>query len=707
MRRKLAGLFIFVVLALIFVLLRITAINATDGAQYSQQVLSNMQSKYTTSTLPFKRGDIVDRNGTVLATSEKRYNLILDCKVANSNEKYMEPTVRALNEFFGGKTDVNGTEITEASLQERLTSEDTRTSMYQVLTKDLTVEEKQAWDDYIAEAYLDEDERTISDEEATLRKRIAGVWFEEEYVRTYPLGSLACDVIGFTYGDNEASWGIEGYYTNTLNGTDGRKYGYWDTTSEIEQTIVDPVDGNTVQSTIDVNVQQVCEEYIAAFEEEYKDGPYSNSDGAKNIGVVVMNPNDGSILAMASSDPYDLNKPYVLPGEEEEKDPSELTDKDMEELNELWRNYCISDTFEPGSTYKPITVAAALEDASLTGDETFLCDGYEEIAGTTIRCVQTEGHGELTLGGSIAMSCNDALMQIASSLGASEYAKYQSLFNFGTRTGIDLPGEATGIIRNADTMAEVDLATASFGQGFTVTMVQQAAALSALANGGYYYVPHVVSSVRDSDGNLKKTYDSTLVRQVVSTETADLVKSYMREVVTSGTGTGSALNGYSSGAKTGTAQKIPRGNGKYTLTVGSFVPYDDPQVLIYVVVDEPNTDYKIDSRYAQYLGRDILRDILPYLGIYPDQETDGSDEDFYLYDFNNIDGVYGKSEADDAAADEEQAEGAEGELSETVSDTNVPVPQGEEDPSNTAGGNNEETDGVTNEDAGFYLADVE
>ncbi len=707
MRRKLAGLFIFVVLALIFVLLRITAINATDGNQYSQQVLSNMQSKYTTSTLPFKRGDIVDRNGTVLATSEKRYNLILDCKVANSNENYLEPTIEALNSFFGGKEDANGTVISEDSLRERLTSEDTSTSMYQVLTKGLTVEEKQAWDDYIAEAYLDEEERTVSDEEALSRKRIAGVWFEEEYVRTYPLGSLACDVIGFTYGDNEASWGIEGYYTNTLNGTDGRKYGYWDTTSEIEQTIVDPVDGNTVQSTIDVNIQQVCEEYIAAFEEEYADGPYSNSDGAKNIGVIVMDPNDGSILAMASSDPYDLNAPYTLPGDDEETDTSELTDKDMEELNELWRNYCISDTFEPGSTYKPITVAAALEDGTLSGDETFLCDGYEEIAGTKIKCVETDGHGELTLAGSLAMSCNDALMQIAASLGTSEFSKYQSLFNFGSRTGIDLPGEATGIIREADTMADVDLATASFGQGFTVTMVQEAAALSALVNGGYYYEPHVVSTVRDSDGNLKKTYDSTLVRQVVSTETADSVKSYMREVVTNGTGTGSALNGYSSGAKTGTAQKIPRGNGKYTLSVGSFVPYDDPQVLIYVVVDEPNTDYKVDSRYAQYLARDILRDILPYLGIYPDQETTVSDEEFYRYDFDNIDGVAGGEDTDDADADDEQASGAEGEISETVSDTNVPVPQGEEDPENTAGGNNEVTDGVTNEDAGFSITDVE
>ena len=672
MKKKLTVLFIAVIIFIILLAVRISSINAQNGSQYARQVLSQSQSEYSSVTLPFKRGDIYDANGLTLATSEKRYNVILDCRVVNSDESYIEPTIKALTENF---------DIKEKTIREKLTDEETCDSQYQVILRDVTVEAKTAFEEYKSPS----DPDSLSKKELEERNCIKGIWFEEDYVRTYPMGSLACDVLGFTNGDNSADWGIEGYYTNTLNGVDGRKYGYWSDEDELSQTIIAPTDGSSLVTTLDANIQKIVEDEIASFNERYSDGPYYEDKGAENVGVIVMDPNDGSILAMASSDPYDLNDPRDLtPFYTDEQIKAMSEEEKVEALQDIWRNFCISDTYEPGSVVKPVTVSAALESGSIKETDQYVCDGGQTVAGTYIKCSENDGHGEETLADVIRNSCNDAVMQIVDKVGVETFCEYQRLFNFGSRTGIDLSGEASGILYEADSMGEVDLATSAFGQGFTCTMIQEAAAISSVINGGYYYQPQVVRSVLASDGSTIKNNDPVLLKQTISTDVSDTLRSYMKGAVDGGTAIYAKVNGYSMGGKTGTAQKLPRGNGKYIVSFIGFAPYDDPQVLIYVIVDEPNAADQADSRYPQWIAKNILTQVLPYMGIYPDEE---------LVEENPI-----LLEPDKSAdVDASEAE------NDTPEDTNVPTLQdtGAVDNADPNGGNTPQTDGITNEEAGI------
>ena len=672
MKKKLTVLFIAVIIFIILLAVRISSINAQNGSQYARQVLSQSQSEYSSVTLPFKRGDIYDANGLTLATSEKRYNVILDCRVVNSDESYIEPTIKALTENF---------DIKEKTIREKLTDEETCDSQYQVILRDVTVEAKTAFEEYKSPS----DPDSLSKKELEERNCIKGIWFEEDYVRTYPMGSLACDVLGFTNGDNSADWGIEGYYTNTLNGVDGRKYGYWSDEDELSQTIIAPTDGSFLVTTLDANIQKIVEDEIASFNERYSDGPYYEDKGAENVGVIVMDPNDGSILAMASSDPYDLNDPRDLtPFYTDEQIKAMSEEEKVEALQDIWRNFCISDTYEPGSVVKPVTVSAALESGSIKETDQYVCDGGQTVAGTYIKCSENDGHGEETLADVIRNSCNDAVMQIVDKVGVETFCEYQRLFNFGSRTGIDLSGEASGILYEADSMGEVDLATSAFGQGFTCTMIQEAAAISSVINGGYYYQPQVVRSVLASDGSTIKNNDPVLLKQTISTDVSDTLRSYMKGAVDGGTAIYAKVNGYSMGGKTGTAQKLPRGNGKYIVSFIGFAPYDDPQVLIYVIVDEPNAADQADSRYPQWIAKNILTQVLPYMGIYPDEE---------LVEENPI-----LLEPDKSAdVDASEAE------NDTPEDTNVPTLQdtGAVDNADPNGGNTPQTDGITNEEAGI------
>ncbi|MDO5702240.1 MAG: penicillin-binding transpeptidase domain-containing protein [Lachnospiraceae bacterium] len=661
MQRKLAGLFVMAVLALVCLLIRITYINTVSGNRYRRQVLANSQSRYTSTTLAYKRGDILDRNGVTLATSEKKYNVILDCSVVNSNSAYTEPVVYALVTFFGAD---------EAHVRDLLTGEKTRESQYQVIKEKISVEEKQAYDAYKAEADgKTEDGNRLTDEEKKKRTNTRGIWFEEEYDRVYPMGSLAGDVIGFVYDHDRADWGIEGYYNNILKGVDGRKYGYFGSDAEIEQTLVDPVDGGSVRLTLDSNIQSVCEDTINSFVNIYKNGPYSETRAAENIAVMVMDPNSGAILAMANSEQYDPNNPRDLSGyyTQEEIDSMGSAQK-TDNLNGIWRNFCVSDTYEPGSVYKPITVSSALQSGVITGDETFVCDGYEVISGVRIKCSNQEGHGRETLTDVVKNSCNDGIMQIGQKLGAERFSRYQKLFGFGKRTGIDLSGEAAGIIGAAGTMGQVDLATASFGQGFTCTMVQEIAAVSSIVNGGTYYRPYLAENVLDKDGNVSRSGGSVPTQTVTSADVSDMVRGFMKASVDSGTSRYSKVDGYSMGGKTGTAQKIPRGNGKYIVSYIGFVPANDPKVVIYCIVDEPNVLDQADNRYPQWIARDILKVILPYMGIYPDEQSNPSNA-YLRMDFNNPTGnqvitsayeaVIRNTEETEETAEENETEEAE------------------------------------------------
>jgi stage V sporulation protein D (sporulation-specific penicillin-binding protein) len=292
-------------------------------------------------------------------------------------------------------------------------------------------------------------------------------------------------------------------------------------------------------------------------------------------------------------------------------------DEELEILNSLWNNFCISDTYEPGSTFKPFTVAAGLELGILDGDETYDCTGMMHVGDDDVYCHLRTGHGTETLKQAVENSCNVALMQIAQSIGEEQFCRYQNLFGFGCYTGIDLPGEGdtSGLLYTPDNMDPASLATNAFGQNFNVTMTQMAAAFCSLINGGDYYEPHVVKQIQDENGNVTENIDPVVLKKTVSAETSELVKEYMLGVVEEGTGTGAAVEGYDVGGKTGTAEKLPRGNEKYLISFIGYAPQENPEVMIYVIIDEPNVESQDTSSLVTALAADIMKDIFPYLGI--------------------------------------------------------------------------------------------
>ena len=620
MRGKLVGLFGVVLLALVCLLARITYINATSGNRYSRQVLSQAQQRYENSVLPARRGDIYDKNGNILATSNKVYNVILDCKTVNSDAEYIEPTIRALTTVLG---------LDETDIRDRLTDSDTRESQYQILKKELSMDEKNAFEEYTTVT----EDSTLSESEKTERENVKGVWFEEDYLRSYPFKALACDTIGFTLARDVADVGIESYYNSTLMGTDGRQYGYVNSNSSVEQTIIEPTDGNSVVTSLDVGAQQIVEKYVNGFNKRM---------GAKNIGVVVENPNTGEIIAMDGGDRYDLNEPRDMSSVHTEEEIKAMNDEEtVDALNAMWSNFCVTDAYEPGSVVKPIVMAGAMEKGAISEDDTFECDGGQAFGANGepyIKCaVWPSAHGSQGPREVIANSCNDGMMQIAAAMGADQFIKAQSLFNFGTRTGIDLPNEGSGIIHTTDTMGPTELACSAFGQGFTCTMLQEINAMCSVINGGYYYQPHVVTEILDSSGNTLRSIEPVLLKQTISSEISANIRSYMEASVQEGTSRHSKVQGYSSGGKTGTAEKLPRGNGKYLVSFIGFAPVDDPQVVIYVVVDEPNAEEQADSKYPQYIAQGILSELLPYLNIAPDEAEDGYVPETELWEgFNGV-----------------------------------------------------------------------
>ncbi len=601
MQEKLAVTVLVIMLALFalcVVLYRIVDQNSED---YTKVVLSQ-HSTYDSRVLPYRRGDIVDRNGTYLATSERVYNLIIDATqicVEGKEEYYLPTTVDALVQCFG---------YDRAELTNTITSQ--KTSPYIRYERRLSYEQKEAFEGL-------KNQINEGNNESGAKERVKGVWFEDEYRRFYPYSSLACNLIGFTNSDGvEGSGGIEQYYNDTLTGTNGREYGYLNDDSNMETVIKPAVNGNTVISTIDVNVQKQVENRIAQWKQE---------TGSKQIGVVVMNPNNGEILAMATDKSYDLNDPRNLSGIYTEAEQERLTEQEKADAwNQLWRNFCVSDTFEPGSPSKVFTVVAALEEGIITPNTHFFCDGYQTIADKPVKCTAylKGGHGDLALDETLMVSCNDAMMQMASMEGKEIFKKYQDLFNLGSRTGIDLPGEAdaSSLIYRVDSMRPMDLATNSFGQNYNCTMVQMAAAFSSVINGGSYYVPHVVQQVLNEDGSVVKKNDGLLVRETVSSATSAFIRRALLRTVDEGTGKAAQVPGYEVGGKTGTAEKLPRGNDKYVVSFCGFAPVEDPQVLVYVVIDEPNVEDQAHSTFASAVFSQIMGDILPYLNVFPTRD---------------------------------------------------------------------------------------
>ena len=607
MQKKLVVLFVIIALLLLGLIVRLMYIEHTSGKKYEKKVLS--QQKYDSTVIPYQRGNITDCKGTILATSVDVYNVILDCKVLNSDSADIDPTIDALMTCFP--------QLNETDLRNLIT--DKPKSQYNVLAKKLSYEEIQAFEDMQA-AEKEASDKKSSDAEK--KGKINGVWFEKEYQREYPYGSLASAVVGFTTSGNLGMNGVENSYNSVLNGTNGREYGYLNSDSNFEKTVIDAQNGNDVTLTIDANIQKIVEDKIAAFEEEYRDAAREGA-GSKHVGVIVMNPQNAEVLAMANYPNYDSSNPRDLSAyyTQEEIDAMD-DDAELDALNQLWSNFCITYTYEPGSTVKPFTVACGLDTGTLDPNRTFICDGYETISGHDIHCVNTNGHGLETVEDALKNSCNDALMQMSYDIGPENFSKYQQIFSFGTKTNIDLPGEARtdSLIYTEDQLSTINLATNSFGQNFNVTMIQVASAFCSIINGGNYYQPHVVKKITDENGNVIQEDNGTLLKKTVSSSTSELLKQYLYATVSDGTGKYAKVPGYSMGGKTGTAQKLPRGQGNYLVSFIGFAPVDNPQLLVYVVVDEPNAEEEFHSTFAQEIAKGIFEETLPYLNIYPDED---------------------------------------------------------------------------------------
>ena len=599
MKIKLALIFLIFLAFFAFMIYRITKINFEDGAKYEKRVLA--QQRYDSISIPYRRGDILDCNGTELATSEKVYNLVLEPKNINADEEKRIATINALTQYFS---------LTQEAVEAML--EDS-TSLYKVALKKLTYDEVTPFNDFL---------------ETEDGENVVGVWFEEEYKRYYPNGKLASHLLGFlsTTG-NVGQGGIEGYYNDALNGTEGREYGYLKDDLTLERTVKPAINGYNIVTTIDANIQNIVENKVDAFMTE---------TGAERVSVIVQDPNDGSILALYNSNYFNPNDPYntdsiryQFDGTEEEitAQIAALDDEQLyNALNQVWRNYAISDTFEPGSTFKPFTIAAALEEDVISDDETFVCDGFEVVADRTIHCHKLAGHGMVTIAEAMAYSCNDALMQVGAKLGRTTFAKYQTVFGFGLKTNIDLPGEAytANLIYTEEGLNPVELATSSFGQSLSVSMIQLSTAFCSLINGGDYYEPRVVQQIVDNDGNVIENYDGTVLRKTVSQETSDKIKDYLFQVVEIGTAAKTGkIEGYTIGGKTGTAEKLPRGTGKYIISFVGFAPVEKPEVLVYVTVDEPHMEDPSHSGIATIIAKDIMEELLPYMNIFQsNQEED-------------------------------------------------------------------------------------
>lgn len=561
-------------------LFKIYRINSKDGDRYRKEALS--QQSYTNTVLNYQRGDVKDRNNTTLAVSVRKYDLVLEPRTLGKDEKKKQATVDAIAKTFGVASSV-----VEEVIQKK------PNSMYEHIDglKELPAKK------------VDKFKKQIK------KERLEGVWFEEVYKRNYPLKTVGASIIGFMNSNNQGTYGVEEQYNSVLNGTTGREYGYFDSNMNLQRTIKEAKDGNSVVLTIDANVQKIIEDEIADFQK--------NGTGAKTIAMMVMNPKNGEILAMASNSTFDLNDPQNLASMYSEQKIAAMTDKEKNEnLLSMWSNFCVGSAYEPGSTFKPFTIAAALDENIISGKSAFQCNGVKKVADREIHCSNRNGHGMLDLRHALMESCNAALMDIGLGLGRNKFSKYNKLYGFGQRTGVDLPGETSGLIHTKEELNPVELATSSFGQTQTVTMVQMLSGFSSLINGGNYYQPHLVKEIQNSNGDVVKTIDPVVVKRTTSEDTSSKLRSYLKSTVEEGTAAPAQVKGYSIGGKTGTAEKRPVSAKKYLVSFIGCEPAEDPEVAYYVIIDEPHVKDQAHSTYATEFSSKVMKRVLPFLGQY-------------------------------------------------------------------------------------------
>lgn len=431
---------------------------------------------------------------------------------------------------------------------------------------------------------------------------LSGVKVDEDYKRYYPYGTLASKVLGFTGADNQGILGLEVKYDEYLQGTNGKILTLTDARGiEIEnagESRLEPVNGYDLCLSLDYNIQMYCEQAAKKV---------CTKKSADSVSVIVMNPQNGELMAMVNYPEFDLNNPFTLAGDTGEAVSAE---EKQNLLNKMWRNQCISDTYEPGSTFKIIT--AALEEGVVKLDDAFFCPGYKIVEDRRIRCARTTGHGAETFETGIMNSCNPVFMELGERLGAENFVGYFKQFGLLSKTNIDLPGEAGTIMHKTENIGPVELATISFGQSFQITPIQLVTTVSSIINGGTRVTPHFGVSVQDADGNTVKTFSYETHENICTAETSETMRYLLEKVVSEGTGKNAKIEGFSIGGKTATSQTLPRSDHKYISSFLGFAPADNPQVLVLVVINNPQGIY-YGGTIAAPVAKEIFENILPYL----------------------------------------------------------------------------------------------
>ncbi len=597
MRRKARGIkakqkfafILFVFMAILTVLFgRVVYWKVAHGAEFEAAAKNQQINRYDLVNAA-NRGSILDRNEQVLAVSTAVYNVVLDpLQLAEENdEKKTKETFTTLCEYFP--------DLKYEDLQYHITL-NPETNKINTPTH---------WK-YLVKGV----ERSVKEELEA--KKLLGVYFEQTSKRSYPLKTLACHLIGFNN-----TWGLEGYYNDEMTGTPGRSFILYQGADKVTYQDYEAQDGNTIVTTLDYTIQQYAEQAVKETMETWP---------SQNVAAIVMNPNTGEIYAMAAADTFDLNdpdEPLKLETDETFRETWEaMTDEEKSEyLNSTWKNFCVSDTYEPGSVYKPLVVAAALEEGVITPNSTFYCGGKLTVADRDINCHLHSGHGTISVEEIMAQSCNPGVIQIAQKLGVEKFYKYQKEFGFGEKTGIDLPGEAVGILHAESAIGPVELATSAFGQTFNCTSIQMVTAFSALINGGNLVKPYLVSQIVDDDGSVIMEQSTEVVRKVISQKTSDYIRTALKATVDHGTGKKIAIPGYSIGCKTGTSEQGARDKKKWTLTHMAYFPAENPQYLVFSVIHLPE-DYADGVQTTATMTKQLMENIIKYKNLEPTEATE-------------------------------------------------------------------------------------
>ena len=572
-REKIAILFFLLFLAMTGLMGRLIFLMVFRSEHYSAMALDLHERE---RTIKAARGNIIDANGTVIATNRT----VCTISVIHNQIRKADEVVAVLSKELG--------------LQE----EDVRKKVEKYSSREIIkTNVDKAMGDLIRSYHLD------------------GVKVDEDYKRYYPYDTLASTVLGFTGGDNQGIIGLEVKYEQYLKGLNGKILTMSDAAGiEIENAAedrIEPVAGQDLYISLDVNVQRYCEQ--AAYQVMEK-------KGAKRVSIIVMNPQNGEIMAMVNAPEFNLNDPFTLntdagvPASDKEK-------QDL--LNKMWRNPCINDTYEPGSTFEIVTAAAGLEAGVVKLDDHFSCPGFRVVEDRKIRCHKVGGHGSETFLQGMMNSCNPVLIDVGQRLGVDNYYKYFEQFGLKGKTGIDLPGEAATIMHKKDNMGLVELATVSFGQSFQITPLQLITTASAIVNGGNRVTPHFGVKSVSTDGTSVQPFTYPVSEGIISPQTSETMRYILEQVVAEGSGKRGQVDGYRVGGKTATSEKLPRSLKKYISSFIGFAPADNPQVIALITIDEPEGIYYGGTIAAPVIA-DIFKNILPYLGIEPTEEKTAS-----------------------------------------------------------------------------------